>query len=547
MTNAKHGKGFAVFVAAGILLSRISGLIREGVLGYYFGNSDALGAFRAAFKIPNSLQNLMGEGVLSASFIPVYARLLDEEDETLAGSVAGAVATILLLFVSGLVLVGVLLAPLLVSVITPGFSGEIRELTITLVRILFPGMGLLVLYAWSLGILNSHRRFFLSYVAPVLMNVAMIAAVVAFGFRLSRPDLVVALSWGFVCGAVLQFGVQIPAVLRHERHLRFALGTTLAPVRTVFRNVVPVVMSRGVIQVSAFVDIMIASALTATAVPVAALGYAQTIYILPISLFGMSVAAAELPEMSRVRGEDELRSEALRTRIAAAVRQVTFFVLPTAVAFLSIGYYLVAILFQRGLFGPDDTRLVWYILCGSAFGLLPMTLGRIYVSGFHALQQTRTPLFYAIGRVVIGAGAGLLFAFPLRSRVVAAFEWLGLPLPPMDDAALLMGAVGLTLASSVAGTVEALLLRRGLQQRIGKWRVPAAFALKIIAAAIVAAAAALACARFAFPMIDSPAGGVHTMLRGAVVAGTFAAVYGASVLLLRVEEARSVIRRIRRR
>ena len=178
---------FAVLVAAGILLSRIAGLIRERVFAYYFGGTSmAAGVFRAGLRIPNFLQNLFGEGVLSASFIPVYAKLLAQGDEELAGRVAGAIASILALFVSVLVVLGVSVTSWIVDIIVPGFSGEARQLTIRIVRILFPGIGILVLSAWCLGILNSHRKFFLSYVAPVLWNAAMIATMVVFGSRLTQ-------------------------------------------------------------------------------------------------------------------------------------------------------------------------------------------------------------------------------------------------------------------------------------------------------------------------------------------------------------------------
>ncbi len=149
-------------VAAGILLSRIIGLVRNRVFAHYFGTSIAADAFNAAFRIPNFLQNLFGEGVLSASLIPVYAGLRAEGRTREAAAVATAVASLLGLVVSLLVLAGVLLAPWLIDVIAPGFEGEKRELTVRLVRILFPGAGLLALSAWCLGVLNSHRRFFLS-------------------------------------------------------------------------------------------------------------------------------------------------------------------------------------------------------------------------------------------------------------------------------------------------------------------------------------------------------------------------------------------------
>src|SRR5688572_27136205 len=157
----------AALVAAGILLSRIVGLVRERVFGFYFGVTDEADAFRAAFRIPNLLQNLFGEGVLSASFIPVYARLLAHGREAEAGRVAAAILSLLALVVSLLVLAGILTTPYLIDAIVPGFTGEKRHLTIQLVRTLFPGAGLLVLSAWCLGILNSHGRFFLSYAAPV--------------------------------------------------------------------------------------------------------------------------------------------------------------------------------------------------------------------------------------------------------------------------------------------------------------------------------------------------------------------------------------------
>src|SRR5436309_1729229 len=157
----------------------------------------------AAFRIPNFLQNLFGEGALSASFIPVYAALLARGDRTAASRVAGAVAALLSLVTAGLVLLGVLLTPVLIALIAPGFSGAKRDLTISLVRILFPGAGLLVLSAWCLGVLNSHHRFLLSYTAPVLWNVAMIATLVVWGARAPLPSLATMLAWGSVVGSAL--------------------------------------------------------------------------------------------------------------------------------------------------------------------------------------------------------------------------------------------------------------------------------------------------------------------------------------------------------
>src|SRR5262245_30675592 len=195
----------AFFVALGILCSRLAGLVRLRVFAHYFGlESDAADAFNAALRIPNFLQNLFGEGALSGSFIPVYAALVTRGDRREADRVAGAVASLLALVVAILVLVGVVATPFLIALIAPGFSGAKRELTIILVRVLFPGAGLLVLSAWCLGVLNSHGRFLLSYAAPVLWNGAMIAALVAFGSRSDLPRLAIVLAWGSVIGSALQ-------------------------------------------------------------------------------------------------------------------------------------------------------------------------------------------------------------------------------------------------------------------------------------------------------------------------------------------------------
>ncbi|HYL64020.1 MAG TPA: murein biosynthesis integral membrane protein MurJ, partial [Candidatus Methylomirabilis sp.] len=334
-TPAPRSGRFAFLVAAGIFLSRIAGLIRDRVFAHYFGLSDAADAFKAALRIPNFLQNLFGEGVLSASFIPVYANLLAREDKEEARRTAGAVAALLALTASIFVLIGVLTTPYLIDAIAPGFTGPKRELTIRLVRIFFPGAGLLVLSAWCLGVLNSHRRFFLSYTAPVIWNVAMIAAMWGFGSRYAQYPLAAIVAWGSVVGSALQVAVQLPTVLNLLHGLHLAFDHQAENVRTIVRNFVPVFISRGVVQISAYVDAFLASFLPVGAV--AALANAQTLYLLPVSLFGMSVSASELPQMSGALGDETEVATALRFRLNAGLRQIALFVVPSIAAFLILG------------------------------------------------------------------------------------------------------------------------------------------------------------------------------------------------------------------
>jgi putative peptidoglycan lipid II flippase len=460
-------------VATGILLSRLAGLVRDRVFAHYFGNSAAADAFRAAFRIPNLLQNLFGEGVLSASFIPVYARLLMHEDDTEAGQVAGAIITLLALVVSLLVLVGILTTPYLIDAIVPGFEGEKRDLTIQLVKILFPGAGLLVCSAWCLGVLNSHGRFFMSYAAPVLWNAAMIGTLVGFGGSREQFSLAETLAWGSVAGSALQMGIQLPSVLRLATHLQLSLRLALPGVRMVVRNFLPAFISRGVVQISAYVDALLASFLPTGAV--AALSYAQALYILPVSLFGMSVSAAELPAMSSARGDAQEVAAYLRQRLDTGLQRVAFFIVPSAVAYLTLGDVIAAAIYQSGRFTSHDTVYVWGILAGSAVGLLASTLGRLYASAYYALHDTRTPLYCAMVRIALGTGLGYLWAIPLPPALGIEARW---------------GVAGLTVASSLAGWVELALLRSTLNRRIGRTGLPFSSALKLWSAAVAGTAAA---------------------------------------------------------
>lgn len=465
----------AALVATGILLSRIIGLVRQRAFNYYFGQHDAADAFNAAFKIPNFLQNLFGEGVLSASFIPVYSRLLAQHDEREARRLSGAIFAILALATSVLVLTGVLATPFLIDVIAPGFHGAKRELTIQLVQILFPGAALLVLSAWCLGILNSHRKFFLSYTAPVLWNVVMIASLVLFGRR-ELSSLAVYLAWGSVVGSAAQFGAQLPVVLRLLGGLRPRIDTASGHVRDTIRNFGPVFLSRGVVQISAYVDQVFASLLGSGAV--AALTNAQIVYTLPVSLFGMSVSAAELPAMSSALGERAEVAEYLRLRLDAGLRRIAFFVVPSAMAFLALGDAISGALFETGRFHHADSVYVWGILAGSAVGLLASTLGRLYSSTYYALRDTRTPLRYAIVRVSLTIVLGYLSAIVL---------------PPVFGIALRWGVAGLTASAGVAGWVEFILLRRTLNGRIGRTGLAATVVGRMWGAALTAAIVASLC------------------------------------------------------
>ena len=511
----------AFLVGAGILISRIVGLIRQRVFAHYFGLSAAGDAFSAAFRIPNFLQNIFGEGALSASFIPVYAKLLAQDDEEEAAHVANAVLGMLALVTSLIVIAGVLGTPYIIDAIAPGFQGETRELTIRLVRILFPGAGLLVLSAWCLGVLNSHHRFFISYTAPVVWNVAIIGALLIFGGRVSQFPLAEYAAWGSVLGSALQFGVQLPTVLRLVRRFRPTLDIASDHVKMVIRNFFPVFMSRGVVQISAFVDAILASFLPTGSVN--ALMYAQSLYTLPVSLFGMSVSAAELPAMSRAIGSADQVAEVLRHRLEGGLRRIAFFIVPSSMAFLALGDVIAAVLYQTGRFTHSDANYIWAILAGSTIGLLASTLGRLYSSTYYALHDTRTPLRYAIVRVILTTVLGYLSALPLPRLLGIDAKW---------------GVAGLTASAGIAGWIEFALLRRSLNVRIGRTGLSASFVIKLWIAALASAGIG-----WAFKLL---LGELHPVPLAAIVLGGYGVAYFGVTYLLGISEAKAVFSHVTR-
>lgn len=503
-------------VAAGILASRLSGLARTVLFSAVFGlKSEAADAFTAAFKIPNLLQNLFGEGALSGSFIPVHAGLRAQGRHDEAAQVARTVFALLMLAMSVLVLAGVLLTPFLIDTVAPGFTGAKRELTILIVRILFPGAGLLVAASWCLGVLNSHGKFLLSYASGMAWNAGMIGALVI--FRHSGLDHVaVMLAWGSVAGSLLQFAVQAPTAFALTRD---TAGISITePVRRAMRDFFPVLMSRGSVQISAYIDQLIASFLpTGT---VTGLGQTAIIYTLPVSLFGISVSAAQLPALSGHAARAE--TDRLRKSINDGLARLTFFVVPSAVGFATVGDVIAGVILQHGRFTAHDSRIVWSMLAGAAIGLVAATQSRLYSVAHYAIGDTKTPLRYALIRIAVVTALGWVCALYVPG-------WLGID--------RIWGGAGLTASAGFAGWIEFALLRRSLNSRIGQTGMDSGTMAKLWISAVAGAAAAWA--------IKLTIHWTNPMLRGALIIPAFAGVYFACTAALGIADARRVLRATR--
>ena len=514
MNGSRGGGGgrHAAHVAAGILVTRVLGYVRERVFAHYFGNGAAADAFRAALRIPNALRTLLGEGTLSASFIPVYAALNERTDKRAARALAGAVLGLLLLASAVLALIGIAFAPTVTALIAQGFDAPRRELTTVLVRILFPMSGLMVVSAWCLGILNTHRRFFLPYAAPALWNVAGIAAMMAAASWLAGrglpPDqqlyrMALALAWGTVLGSVLQIAIQLPSCWKLLGGIPLRVSFVPEGVRDVIVTWAPLVVGAGVAQLSGLVDTFLGSYTGEGGV--ANLGYAQLVQQLPVSLFGVAITAVSLPELSR-DAVGETPHDQLRARIAVAFRRIAFFVIPSAFAFTALGPQIVGLLFQTGRFGAKDTVTVGGVLAAYGIGLLGTSTVRLFASGFYAMRDTRTPVRIASVSLMISALLSWLF---MRR----------------------FGPAGIALGSSIGQSFNTVLHLYDLDKRIGTilqradWRTLGL----VVGAGLIAALLSMGAAHLVAAW--------RPMLQGLTVLGIFGVAYGALTTAFRHPDA----------
>ncbi|HYO47942.1 MAG TPA: murein biosynthesis integral membrane protein MurJ [Gemmatimonadota bacterium] len=423
-------------VMSGIGVSRIFGLVREQVVAFYFGRSAAYSAFIAAYKVPNLVRVLLGEGNLSASFIPVLTgKMAGDRGE--AVRLARGVRGLLLATVAVLTLAGMLAAPGLAWLVAPGFDPALRELVERLIVILFPTMAFMVVGAWCMGVLHAHGRFLWPNLAPLFWSVASAGALIAFVGRVDA-DPVYVLAWGVVAGSALQLLVQLPATRAALRTLAPAGGWRDPAVRKVVALFTPMLLGTGVAQFSTLVDVQIATFISDQSV--ATLAYAQRIYLLPLSLFGVAIAQVALPTLSH----DIARSgERILAELGAAWRRMAFLMLPAALGLAAFGRPAVSLLFERGRFDASDTTAVTWVLAAYAVGLLAYGSVRLSATAFYAFQDTRTPVRVAVGALVVNVALGITLA------------WL-------------VGTPGIALATAAAAIANAGALGVLLRRRLGR-------------------------------------------------------------------------------
>jgi len=507
----------AMLVTAGIILSRLFGLIRQRIVGHYFGISALADVVVVSFRIGNIVQNLLGEGTLSASFIPVYARARASGHHREAKRFALTALGFLLLTTATASAVGVLLAPALTWVIESGDVSHARqELTTRALRVLFPMTGLLVLSAWGLGVLNAHRRFFLSYAAPVLWSLSQIAAMAIFGAVLGERDepLFMALVWSALLGAGLQLLVLLPAARALLGGLRPHLDRHDPNLREAARRLPGVLVGRGVIQLSSLIDLKLVDYLGTGAQ--AAMTAAQLVYLLPMSVLGTGEAAASLPDMAGdTADEDEERRHAsLRARLGASLARVTVLTVPASLALALLGGEIIRVLYQSGKFDAAATARVERVVFAYAFALLGNASARVLTNTSYAMGDSRTPARYAVYRVIASTVGSLVL-----------MQWFDV--------------VGVVLGAVIAAWVETFALGWKLHARLG------GLGLSAIPVARTAALGALSIAPPLALKLALPAELEQSLPGSLLVLITFAGAFAAAAPRLGLFDLRSLLRRRR--
>ncbi|MCB9475545.1 MAG: murein biosynthesis integral membrane protein MurJ [Deltaproteobacteria bacterium] len=461
MSEKRHILRAAGIVGSMTMLSRILGFSRDAMIAAYFDTRFAGDAFFAAFRIPNMLRKLFGEGALTASFIPIYTDVRAKDGEDRARELFNVAFTWLTGILSILVALGVLFSPFVVRVLTPGFSGldEKFDLTVRLLRWMFPYALTICWVALFMGVLNARRIFFAPAFAPVLLNLSMIVTLVALYHVMETP--VMALAVGVLVGGILQVGMQLPYLFREGYRPTLLFRWNDKDLRRIALLMLPALIGLSAHTLNIFVSTILASVLEAGSVGY--LYYAQRMMELPLGVFAIAVGTALLPSLSTQAAARD--HDGLIQSMGYAVRLVTLIMVPTSIGLYVLAEPIINVVFQRGEFDPLATAQTASALRFYALGIVFFGALRVLVPTFYALKDTLTPALVASGAVAVNILTGLLLMGPPVYRNVA---WINFIAGLSGDVGTL-GHDGLALANSISAVFNFSLLGWLLRRRIGRW------------------------------------------------------------------------------
>jgi len=519
VTTREHHKILkaTAIVGSSTFVSRVFGYIRDMVVASFFGTGMAADAFFVAFRLPNLLRRLIGEGSMTVSFIPVFTDYVKhgnkEETERFLASCFSLLICLLLMVTAA----GVLAAPWLVRIIAPGFIKfpEKFSLTVSLTRVVFPYIFFISFVAFSMGVLNTYRVFFPPAFSPVLLNVSMIGSVLLL-YKFFHPPIY-ALAIGVLIGGVLQLAFQVPFLIRHGFPFRFTWNPRHPGLKKVLALMGPSILGVAVYQLTVFINTLLASFLPSGSVSY--LYYADRLMQFPLGIFAIAMGTAALPSFSSLSGGD---LKPLAEAIGFTLRLILMIAIPASVGLIFLREPIIGILFQRGAFTAASRHATALALLGYAVGLFAVSGVRVVVPGYYALKDAKTPVRIAIVALAVNVALGVILMFPLKH-------------------------LGLALATSISSIVNLFLLVLILNRRLRslEWR-----AMGKSMAEIIFASAGMGVFLFLFqrwmPILTLSSFGERLLCLVAALIGG-GALYLIFLLGLRNPELRYIIRTLRER
>ena len=431
-------------VALAVLCSRILGLVRLQVFAALFGAGRLMDVFFIAFRIPNLLRDMVGEGALSTAFVTTFSKTAARDGDASAWQLANKVVTLTAVVVSALVLLGIVLAPWLVALLGWGFGPAKAALTVELTRIMYPFILIVSLAALVMGMLNARNVFGVPALASTFFNLGLILTGAGLGWWLDPhfgPKATVALAVGVLVGGLLQLGVQIPSLRRFGYRYRPDFRWRDPGVRAMLLIMGPSVIAASTVQVNVVVNSAFASMLGNG--PISWLGYAFRLMQFPIGMFGVALGTVSLPMLSRlaVAGEhDRFRSE-----LARGLRMVFFMTIPAAIGLMVLAGPIVSVLYQHGRFNPYDARQTAAALRFYSLGLCGYAALKVLVNAFYAVDRRRTPMVVSL----IAMGLNLLLCW-FTTQIM---HW---------------GVRGLALSVAAVATANFLVLYALMRRHLGR-------------------------------------------------------------------------------
>lgn len=497
-------------IGSATALSRVLGFVRDIVIAKLFGTAVYAQAFVVAFRIPNLLRDLVGEGAVNAAFVPVLTDELAKKGRAEFFRLAQVILNVLFLSLLALTAIGIMVSPAIVRLIAPGFFADEAKfrVTVTLTRLLFPFLALVGLWAYAMGVLNTLGKFASAAFGPCLLNISMIFCAMWFG------ENVFGLAAGVLAGGLLQLAIQVPSLYASGWKARLTFEFSHPKAKKIGVLLVPRALGACVYQVNVFVSTILASISSIVGEgAVAALYYANRVWQLPLAVFGIALAQAALPAMSRhVAANDTAR---MKETLLFSLKILFFILIPSTAGLMALSAPITRVLFERGAFTHYSTQITSSALFFYATGLVACGGIKILVSAFYSMHDTVTPLKSAAASLVLNIILNIALMHPLKTG-------------------------GLALATSVSAIFNFAVLYVLLQKRLGDFGTASIVSsfLKVTLASVIMAITLRALSAL-WPQMDA------MRLAAAIAAGM--AVFMIAAFLFDVRELKEVIAWISRK